>query len=106
MAAHGYRAVIGEIAAQQRANGAGNAKNTAEKAGEFAALPRRVQVRDDGEGGCKKRAAAQSLHRPEYDELHHAAAQQRQVAKLAGKPGEPRAEQKQPYSSKQYRLAA
>ena len=88
---------IGSQACEHRAvghvvanlDGTREAKNTAEKTGEFAAFPRRKQVRDNGEGGGKQRSAAKSLNCPEHDQLHHADAEQRQVAELAGEPGKP-----------------
>ena len=83
------RAVVGEEAADDGADDAGETEDGAEQAGILAALARREEVGDGGEGGGEQRAAANALDAAEDDQLHHAVADDRQVAKFAGEAAQP-----------------
>jgi hypothetical protein len=99
------RSVVGEEAADHRAEHAGQAEDRAEQAGELGPLPRRVELGDDRERRGEERAAAQALQRAEEDQLGHAAAQYRQGPELAGETGQPRAGEEDGDAGQQHRLS-
>jgi hypothetical protein len=79
--------VVSEIAAEQRAYRARQAEHTAEQTCELAALARWEQIRDDAKSRGEQRSATQTLDGAKYDELHHAAAEQRQITELSRQAG-------------------
>lgn len=70
--------VLGEQAAEQRAEDAGGAEHRAEQALVAAAFPGRDDVADDRHRQHHEAAAAQSLDRPEGDQLGHVLSQSAQ----------------------------
>ena len=67
--------VVGQVAAQQRPDDAGQAEDAAEDALDAAALGGREDLRDDGEDGRGQHAAGQALQAAEDDQLGHVLAQ-------------------------------
>ena len=90
------RAVLGEQAAEERAEDGRDAEHGPEQALVLAALPGFEQVADDGEADGEQRSGAESLDAPEDDQLGHVLAQARQR----------RADQEDRDADHQHRLAA
>jgi hypothetical protein len=106
MARQAHRAVVGEIAADQRADGAGKPEHGAEHAADLAPFARRVEVADDRKGCGEQRAAADALDGAEDDKLHHAATDQRQGSELAREPRQPRTRQEDADAGQQHGLSS
>ncbi len=99
------RGQVGEEAADQRTDDAGETEHRSEQAAHLGALSGRIEVGDHSEGRGDQAGAAQTLDRPEHDQLRHAAADQRQIAELAGQPAQHRADHKQGDADDEDRLA-